>query len=108
MADLNPNDGCYPEKFLWAEGKHDTEVVLCRVVGGGHTWPGSPFPFYLFFLGNVCLDFDASQMIWQFFSDHPKAEPIGAIKRRLESIETSGETDLENRGKGGLAHPGWL
>jgi len=73
MADLNPNDGCYPEKFLWAEGKHDTDVVLCRVVGGGHTWPGSSFPFYLFFLGKVCLDFNASEMIWQFFKNHPKA-----------------------------------
>jgi polyhydroxybutyrate depolymerase len=73
MADLNLNDGCYPEKFLWADGKHDTDVVLCRVVGGGHTWPGSSLPFYLFFLGNVCLDFNASEMIWQFFKNHPKA-----------------------------------
>jgi polyhydroxybutyrate depolymerase len=72
MVDLNPNDDCYPEKFLWEDGKHDTEVVLCRVVGGGHTWPGNALPFYLFFLGNVCLDFNASQMIWQFFKNHPK------------------------------------
>jgi polyhydroxybutyrate depolymerase len=67
MADLNPNDDCYPEKFLWEDGRYDREIVLCRVVGGGHTWPGSTLPLYLFFLGNVCLDFNASQMIWQFF-----------------------------------------
>jgi polyhydroxybutyrate depolymerase len=72
MADLNPDDDCYPEKFLWTDGRHDTEVVLCRIVGGGHTWPGSTLPFYLFFLGNVCLDFNASQMVWQFFKSHPK------------------------------------
>ena len=72
IADLNPNDDCYPEEFLWADGKNDSEVVLCRVVGGGHTWPGSALPFYLFFLGNVCLDFNASQMIWQFFKNHPR------------------------------------
>jgi polyhydroxybutyrate depolymerase len=72
MANLNPNDDCYPEEFLWEDGRNDTEVVLCRVVGGGHTWPGNALPFYLFFLGNVCLDFSASEMIWQFFKNHPK------------------------------------
>jgi Poly(3-hydroxybutyrate) depolymerase len=72
MANLNPNDDCYPEEFLWEDGRNDTEVVLCRVVGGGHTWPGNALPFYLFFLGNVCLDFSASEMIWQFFKSHPK------------------------------------
>jgi polyhydroxybutyrate depolymerase len=85
MADLNPNDDCYPEKFLWADGRHDTDVVLCRVVGGGHTWPGSTLPFYFFFLGNVCLDFDASQMIWNFFRSHPKAKPTAAVKGAVES-----------------------
>jgi polyhydroxybutyrate depolymerase len=85
MADLNPNDDCYPDKFLWADGRHDTDVVLCRVVGGGHTWPGSTLPFYFFFLGNVCLDFNASQMIWDFFRSHPKAEPTGTVKGAVES-----------------------
>lgn len=74
MPDSNQNDDCYPQKFLWADGKHDAEVILCRIVAGGHTWPGSTLPFYQFFLGNVCLDFNASQMIWQFFKNHPKAE----------------------------------
>jgi polyhydroxybutyrate depolymerase len=72
MPDSNQNDDCYAEKFLWTDGKHDAEVILCRVVGGGHTWPGSARPFYMFFLGNICLDFNASQMIWQFFKTHPK------------------------------------
>jgi polyhydroxybutyrate depolymerase len=99
MADLNPNDDCYPEKFLWADGRHDTDVVLCRVVGGGHTWPGSTLPFYFFFLGNVCLDFDASQMIWNFFRSHPKAEPTAALKGAVESSAHPGRLtgSLQNR-----------
>jgi polyhydroxybutyrate depolymerase len=80
MPDFNRNDDCYPEKFLWAEGKHDAEVILCRIVGGGHTWPGSVLPFYLFFLGNVCRDFSASQAIWLFFKSHPK-ELVGPRSR---------------------------
>ena len=64
---------CYPQSFEWTKGKDNTTVVLYRIVGGGHTWPGSPpgFPANLF-VGPVCRDFDASELIWKFFERHPK------------------------------------
>ena len=82
VPDRTAQGGCYPQGFEWCDGKHGTDVVLYRIIGGGHTWPGSQlgFPSSLF-LGKVCLDFDASELIWKFFWEHPK------IQRRRESNE---------------------
>jgi polyhydroxybutyrate depolymerase len=47
------------------------EVSLCRVEGGGHTWPGSePSPRWQSMLGPTNEDINASEIIWQFFSRH--------------------------------------
>ena len=46
-------------------------VSLCRVEGGGHTWPGAqPIAFMERMLGSTNQDVDASEMIWDFFSHH--------------------------------------
>ena len=75
-------DGCYPQCFEWSQGEDGTDVVLYRIISGGHTWPGHPLSFpSSFFLGKVCLDFDASELIWKFFWDHPRPQ------RRQESHE---------------------
>lgn len=44
------------------------DVVLCTIEGGGHTWPGGE-PVELF--GKTSQDISASQMMWDFFQDHP-------------------------------------
>jgi polyhydroxybutyrate depolymerase len=51
------------------------EITLCRIEGGGHTWPGGwegkhPFVFRRM-LGPVNFDINASELIWQFFVRHP-------------------------------------
>jgi polyhydroxybutyrate depolymerase len=75
VPDRTARDGCYPQDFAWSRGRGGTDVVLYRIVGGGHTWPGHPLGLLpSFFLGNVCLDFDASELIWKFFWDHPKIQ----------------------------------
>ena len=66
---------CYPQCFEWSKGEDGTAVVLYRIIAGGHTWPGNPPNlFSSFFLGKVCLDFDASEVIWKFFRDHPRVQ----------------------------------
>jgi Bacterial virulence protein (VirJ) len=66
---------CYPQCFEWSQGEDGTDVVLYRIIAGGHTWPGNPPGlFSSFFLGKVCLDFDASELIWKFFRDHPRIQ----------------------------------
>jgi polyhydroxybutyrate depolymerase len=44
------------------------DVELCKVQGGGHTWPGgTPVPM----LGHTTGDVSATERMWQFFREHP-------------------------------------
>jgi polyhydroxybutyrate depolymerase len=45
-----------------------SEITLCKVDGGGHTWPGGTVPFYL---GKTTTDISASDAMWTFFQKHP-------------------------------------
>jgi polyhydroxybutyrate depolymerase len=48
-----------------------TEVTLCSVAGGGHTWPGSEPSLLLEpAVGPTNQDVNATRMIWEFFSRH--------------------------------------
>jgi polyhydroxybutyrate depolymerase len=45
-----------------------TEVTLCRIDGGGHTWPGGA-PIRN--LGKTTNDVSATEAMWRFFAAHP-------------------------------------
>jgi polyhydroxybutyrate depolymerase len=46
-----------------------TEVTLCRIEGGGHTWPGgTPLPQF----GKTTAHISATEAMWKFFSAHPR------------------------------------
>lgn len=49
-----------------------TAVVLMRVDGGGHTWPGAPELLSAQIVGATTHAFDASEASWQFFNGHPR------------------------------------
>ena len=50
----------------------DAPVVLYRIEGGGHTWPGGgPLPEWL--VGRTSSGVDATAVMWQFFREHPLA-----------------------------------
>jgi polyhydroxybutyrate depolymerase len=45
-------------------------VVLYRIEGGGHTWPGGgPLPEW--FVGRTSHGVDATRQMWAFFREHP-------------------------------------
>ncbi len=63
LPDLVP--GSTVEQYTYAPCEDSTEVVLLRVVNGGHTWPGA--------IGNSGIgvtnqDISASEEIWKFVS----------------------------------------
>ncbi len=62
LPDLDPDDGSTVEHHVFACELQDTAVELYKVIGGGHTWPGSV-------INNPGTnhDFDASIAIWEFF-----------------------------------------
>ncbi len=73
LPDRDPRDGCTVTWKKWSGGKGGTEVWLYVEQGAGHTWPGGVQYLPKLLVGAVCRDFDASEEIWGFFRNHPKA-----------------------------------
>lgn len=65
VPDTNPNDGCTAEHFRYSGGFNGSTVEHYKINGGGHTWPGA-----FFSIGVTNQDFNASQVIWRFFSQY--------------------------------------
>jgi len=66
------NDGCVEVQYTWSGGRANSEVVLIKIDGGGHTWPGGAQYLPKLVIGRVCNDFEATEIIWSFFKLHPK------------------------------------
>jgi len=67
MPDINQNDGCTAEYYRYPDGANGVEVEHYKIINGGHTWPGSPFPSGS---GNTNQDINASAKIWGFFTQY--------------------------------------
>jgi polyhydroxybutyrate depolymerase len=68
LEDRDPNDRTRVTVERYAGG--EAPVVLYRVEGGGHTWPGGKEPGAGIFTGRMSHDFEASEVIWEFFAAH--------------------------------------
>ncbi|MEW4452678.1 PHB depolymerase family esterase [Bremerella sp. JC817] len=63
------DDGTSVEKFTYAAtGPGSAEVVLLKIHGGGHTWPGKESRLDL--LGPTTHNLDANAEIWNFFQQY--------------------------------------
>ncbi|MEM7144527.1 MAG: PHB depolymerase family esterase [Verrucomicrobiota bacterium] len=64
------DDGCTVKRFTYSpkDNTKGAPVVLIRIENGGHTWPGAAFspPF----LGTLCRDINANDLMWEFFESH--------------------------------------
>jgi polyhydroxybutyrate depolymerase len=65
-------DQCGGLRLTYSGGRDGSEVVLVRLDGGGHTWPGGAQYLPEGLIGRVCRDFSATAVIWEFFRTHPK------------------------------------
>ena len=63
---------CGGLRTVYPGGRGGSEVVLVRLDGGGHTWPGGSQYLPQMLVGRVCHDFDATAVIWDFFKAHPR------------------------------------
>jgi polyhydroxybutyrate depolymerase len=70
LPDQDTTDGCSVEVATYGNGKLGTEVVLYKVVAGGHTWPGGKQYLGKWLVGRVCRDINATQVIFDFFARH--------------------------------------
>jgi polyhydroxybutyrate depolymerase len=62
VPNTSTSDGCTAEHYVWSGGLSGSSVELYKVIGGQHTWPGSPY-----IIGTTNQDFKASEKIWLFF-----------------------------------------
>jgi len=62
VPNTNTNDGCTAEHYVYGGGDAGSTVEHFKIIGGGHTWPGSPF-----IIGITNQDIKASEEIWRFF-----------------------------------------
>ncbi len=69
LPDNAPDDGTLTIRQRFTLCTDDAEVEFLGVYGGGHTFPGHSFPGS-FALGPTSADFDASEALWDFFSEH--------------------------------------
>ncbi|HET6245244.1 MAG: T9SS type A sorting domain-containing protein [Bacteroidetes bacterium] len=74
------NEGSTVVKYYYGPCTNNSEVVLFKVEGGGHTWPGD---IAVPSLGNTNQDIKASIEIWKFFSRHELALPTSVIHTKL-------------------------
>ena len=67
LKDADPNDGCKVTSFTFSRGKGDSKVILLKISGGGHNWPGARKYAPEFLIGKTCQDFMATDSIIRFF-----------------------------------------
>ena len=72
VPDKDPNDGTTVEVEKYAGCKNGAEVILVKVIGGGHTWPGGMQYLKPRIIGAVCRDINASELILDFFLRHSR------------------------------------
>jgi polyhydroxybutyrate depolymerase len=56
-------------QYTYRACRGDADVVFYKVLGGGHTWPGTSVD--LSPLGVTTQEINASQLLWRFFEAHP-------------------------------------
>ncbi len=65
VANINVADNCTAEHYVWNNGANNTTVEFFKIIGGEHSWPGSPF-----LNGVTNQDFKATVEIWRFFNQY--------------------------------------
>lgn len=66
------DDGTRTTRRSFGACMDDTEVVLLKVGGGGHTWPGGHPYLSEDRIGRTARDFQANVEIWRFFERHAR------------------------------------
>ena len=75
VPNINTTDGCTAERSVWAGGRNGSVVEHYRIIGGGHTWPGSAFV-----TGVTNRDISASREVWRFLRPYRLSQLVLASK----------------------------
>lgn len=72
IIENQPDDKTTVIKYFSAEEKGKNRVVLYKVIGGGHAWPGREKNFKSNFLGEISGEINAAEVISNFFLRNEK------------------------------------
>jgi polyhydroxybutyrate depolymerase len=72
LPDIDPKDHTRVHRDVYSEGINYTEVILYTIINGGHTWPDGYQYLPEVLVGRTSHDINANNVIWDFFSSHPK------------------------------------
>lgn len=64
------NDGTRVVRYTYRTKQDNQNIVLYKIIGGGHTWPGQPHARLL--LGRTTTEISANDLMWEFFQTHAK------------------------------------
>jgi polyhydroxybutyrate depolymerase len=67
LPDTDPGDKTRVKKISYNNCDGGARVILYRVEGGGHTWPGGVHYMFSSIIGYTSRDFNACDEIWNFF-----------------------------------------
>jgi polyhydroxybutyrate depolymerase len=70
--DRDPSDGTRVLRKEFTKGIDKTEVILYKIDGGGHTWPGGLQYLPAWLIGKTSRDINANEVIWNFFKSHSR------------------------------------
>ena len=63
-------------RISYAPCRAGTEVVLWKLTGSGHVWPGGKQDVNEVLLGRPTSIVDADRLMWRFFQRHPLPRPV--------------------------------
>ena len=67
MPNISTTDNCTAEHYVYSNGTANSTVEFFKIIGGGHSWPGSPYPISGV---NTNEDINACKEIWRFFRQY--------------------------------------
>ena len=83
VPDISKADSCKAVHYVYENGLQGSTCELYKIIGGGHSWPGSPFKIAV-----TNQDFNASEKIWQFFRKYKLNNLLSVPKSDSETVVT--------------------
>ena len=65
VPNTSTTDNCTAEHYVYSGGTSGSTVELFKIIGGTHSWPGTPFTS-----SGTNQDISASKEIWRFFNKY--------------------------------------
>jgi len=86
-------DSTVVTRYAYGGGTDGTEVVLYKVQGGGHTWPGGPQYAPDYMVGNVTMHIDGSEHIWNILKEH-SLPPLPPVRKSPKVVTKEEEFEV--------------